>query len=236
MKMYSRLLSFSGMIFLVTGTTLCAADRSAQDILNDAHKQIGSMDKYAFDAAVTDNDVDGSVIRHDIAVKVDRPGKLRVDTKGNLKTRSSYLNDGVYTMMDNGFGYYASVKTPKTIDAALDAIFKKYGIRAPLAQLVYSDMHKRVKFSNSKKFGKVMVGGVECDYIAVSDSEVEAHLWIASGDKPLLKAYKIFYKKEKNRPSTSATVTWVENPTIVESDFVFVAPKDAQPISVLNAE
>ena len=239
MKLHNKFLCSAGIVFLLGGLSLFAAEQSATEVLNKAYEYVGSMDKYAFNAVVLDDDVEDGVIhrqkfRHDVSVKVDRPDKLRVDVKGDIKDRSSYLNDGVFTMIDHGYGYYATIKTPKTIDGALDAIFDRFGIKAPLAQLVYSDMDKRFKFSKSKNFGTMMVGGTECDYVAFSDPTAEVHLWIAAGDKPLLKAYRIFDKTEKDRPSLSTSVTWVENPEISDNDFIFAAPKDAIEISVLS--
>jgi hypothetical protein len=62
------------------------------------------LDNYAFDAIVTEDDTSGKV-KQNVSVEVDRPGKLRVDTKGDIKNRTVYLNDGVFTMIDHGFGY-----------------------------------------------------------------------------------------------------------------------------------
>lgn len=240
MKLRNKLLYTSGVLFLFAGTSsLLAAEQSATDVLNKTYKYVGSMDKYAFNAVVLDDDVENGVVvrqkyRHDVSVKVDRPGKLRIDVKGSIKDRSSYLNDGVFSMIDHGFKFYGTVKTPKTIDAALDSIFDSYSIKAPLMQLIYSDMHKRFNFSNSKNFGTMTVGGTECNYVAFSDDKAEVHIWIATGEKPLVKAYRIFDKTEKDLPGISTSITWVENPNISDNDFIFTAPKDATKISVLS--
>lgn len=97
------------------------------------------MDKYAFDAVVVENEIaeDGTVnkYRHDVSAKIHRPGKFRIDTKDEIKDRSNYLNNGVYTMMDHGFGYYGQVKASETIDGTLDYIFEEYGIRSPFGTI-----------------------------------------------------------------------------------------------------
>jgi hypothetical protein len=240
MKIHKKFLSTVGFIFLLGGASLFASEQSAVDILNKAYQYVGSMDKYAFNAVVIDDDVeDGKIIkqkyRHDVSVKVDRPGKLRVDTKGDIRNRSNYLNDGMFTMMDHTFGYYAQLQTPKTIDGTLDLIFEIYGIRAPLAQIVYSDMNKRFKFKKSKNFGTMMVNGTECNYVAFSDDTAEVHIWIETGDKPLLKAYTIFDKTIEGYPALSTSITWQETPNISDNDFIFSAPKDAVEISVISA-
>ena len=226
-------------ITAIAATSLFAADKSARDILNNAYQYVGSMDKYAFSAVVIDDEMqDGKTTkkyRHTVSVKVDRPGKLRVDTTGTVKNRSAYLNDGSYTMMDHGQNYYGQIKTPKTIDATLDVLFEKFGIRAPLAQLIYSGMDKRVKFRTSKYFGTKDVAGVECDYVAFKNATREIHVWIATGDKPLVKSFSIIDTSADSASRINASVTWNTNANISDSDFVFAAPKGSSEITVNRA-
>jgi hypothetical protein len=240
MKLYNKFLCTTGVVFLLGGTSLFAEDRSAQEILHEANQYVGSMDKYAFDAVVFHDGVEnGEIIKqkykHEVSVKVDRPGKLRIDVKGNSRNRTNYLNNGTYTMMDHTTDYYGQLKTPDTIEGTLDAIFNKYGIKAPLAQLIYKDMDKRFKFAKSKNFGTVMVSGKECHYIAFSDKNAEVHLWITTGDTPLVKSYSIFDKTVEDRPTNSASITWQTDPKITDNDFIFAAPKTATNISVISA-
>jgi hypothetical protein len=239
MNLHKRLLCTVGVALLLSSTTLLAANKTARNILNKAYQTIGSMDKYAFEAIVVDNEeYDTPKVksyRQTVKVKVDRPGKLRVDTKGDIKNRSNYLNDGLFTMYDHDYKYYAQLKTPKNIDSALDALFEKFGIKAPLAQLIYKNMDKRVKFKRSKYFGKVIVSGVECDYIAFKNSTREIHLWITREDKPLIKAYSIIDTDKNVKSRSNTTIIWDKNTNIKDSDFVFKAPKGSSKISVIKA-
>ena len=236
MKLHKRILCATGIALLLSGTNLFAAEKSAVDIVNKAYQHIGSMDKYAFDAIVLDEEVkDGAVVktyRQDVSVKVDRPSKLRVDTKGDTKNRSSYINEGLFTMIDHGHGYYGQLETPKTIDGALDLIFEKYGIRAPLASLIYSDMGKRVKFKRSKYFGTVDVAGVECDYVAFRGRVREVHVWITTGETPQIINYSIIDTTVEGNPRMNTSISWNTNPKISDSDFIFKAPKGVTKISV----
>jgi hypothetical protein len=239
MKLYKKLLCATGIVLLLGGTSLFADELSPKDIMKKAFHYIGTMDKYAFDAVVVDNESeeDGTVIqyRHDVSVKIDRPGKFRIDTKDDVKDRSNYLNDGVYTMMDHGFGYYGQIKAAKTIDGTLDYIFEEYGIRSPLAQLIYSDMHKRSKFKTSKNFGIVNVDGAECHYVAFSNGARDVHIWVATGDKPLVKAYSIIDKTDEGVLRINTTLYWKNSSTVSDKDFVFTAPKGATKITVNSA-
>jgi len=233
MKLHKQLLLLAGVGLLLGSTALMAAEKSARSVLDNAYKYIGSMDRYAFDAVVSDTDPkDGKTYRHNISVKVDRPDKLRVDTKGDIKNRSVYINDGLFTVMDHRFNYYGQLKVPKTINGALDYIFERYGITAPLASLIYSDMRKRAKFSKGKYFGTVDVAGTECDYVAFRNKAGEVHIWIATGDKPLVKAYSIIDTHVEGKPRKNTSVSWHLDPNFSESDFVFTAPKGASKVSV----
>lgn len=239
MKLYKKLLCATGVTLFIGSTSLFAEEQSPRDILNKAYAYLGSMDKYAFDAVVIDNEraEDGTInkYRHDVSVKIDRPGKFRVDTKDDTRDRSNILNNGVFTMMDHMFNYYGQLKTPKTIDGTLDYVFENYGIKAPLAQLMYSDMYKRVKFIKSKNFGTMMVDGTECDYIAFSNELREVHVWIATGDKPLVKSYSIIDKFDEDDYRINTSLYWNTNAKISDSDFIFTAPKGATKISVDSA-
>jgi len=134
-------------------------------------------------------------------------------------------------MIDHSFGYYGQLKTPKTIDGTLDFIFEKFGIRTPLATLMYSDMDKRLKFKTKKYFGVVDVAGVACDYVAFKTGTKEIHIWITTGDTPLVKTFSII-----NGPTRiNATLTWDTNPKLSDGDFVFTAPKGATKISINSA-
>jgi len=234
MKLHKKALCIVGLGLLLGSTSLLASEKSAKEIVTHAYAYIGNMDQYAFNAVVTDNDVvDGEIkkYRHDVSVKIDRPGDLRVDTKGDVKNRSITMHDGLFTMYDIGFGYYGQLETPKTIDGTLDFLFDKYGIKAPLTTLMYSDMNKRLKFNHGKYFGTMDVSGVECDYVAFRVNEKVIHIWIETGDKPLVKTYSII--DDDNRIDT--TLTWNANPKISENDFLFTAPKNATKISITSA-
>ena len=236
MKLYKQILSVTTASMLLIGTGLSAEEQSPKDVIKNAFTYLHGIDTYAFKAVVIDTELaeDGSTqtYRFDTSVKVDRPGKLQIDVKGPSKDRSNYLNNGVYTMMDHQFNYYGQIKTDKGIDGTLDYIFDEYGIRSPLAQLLYSEMNKRLKYTKSKNFGKVMVDGTECDYVAFSDGVRDVHIWVETGDKPLIKAYSIVDKMSEDDYRINTSLVWNLDAKISESDFIFKAPKGAEKISV----
>lgn len=233
MKLHKKVLCVVGLGLLLTGTNLVAADKSARDIINNAYQYLGSMDKYAFSAVVSVNGGEISkTYKQNIDAKVSRPNMLRVDTNGDIKNRSIYLNNGIYTMMDHNAGFYGQIKTPESINGAIDFIFTEFGIKSPMSVLFYSDMDKRMKLKNGKYFGTMDVAGVECDYVAFRNNTREIHAWIATGAIPLVKTYSII-EQDNTRMNTS--LTWATNANISDSNFVFKAPKNASKITVNSA-
>ena len=238
MKLHQKIFCAAGVALLFGGTTLSAADPTAKEIMNKSFQYLGSLNKYAFHAVVADyarGENDTKDYKQNVSVKMDRPDRLRVDVKADDKDRSIYINRGLFTMIDHGVDYYGQLKTPKTIDGTLDFIFDKYGIKAPLASLIYSDMHKRAKFKSSKYYGTMDVGGTKCHYVAFKDSDKEVHIWIETGDKPLVKTYAVIDTIQADRPRTDTTIKWTKNLKISDSNFVFKAPKKAMKLPIQSA-
>lgn len=225
---------------MVIGSSVYAEENSAREIISKSYHYMGTLDQYAFDATLGEDLLDEhnqwKTYKQRVKVKVDRPDKLRVDIKSEGKDRTSYLNNGVFTMVDHTFQYYGQIKTPKEIDKALDYIFDKYGINAPLAALVYKDMQKRIHFTKSKYFGTKEVGGVLCDYVAFRNSQKELHLWIKHGDEPLVRSFTLIDRTIKEKPRTTAFIEWNTNPDFQSDTFTFVPTKGLMKISVESAK
>ena len=239
MKLYNKLLCTSGALVLLATTSLLATDKSAMGILKNAYAYTGAMDKYAFDAIIIDEEADkGEIVnihKHTVNVKVDRPGNLRADVKGEFRDRTNYIHNGKYTMVDHDFGYYGEIKASDTIDKTLDYVLKSFGINAPLSALIFSDMSKRMQVKSGKYFGTMDVAGVECDYVAFKDKNREVHAWIKTGDKPLVKAYSIIDTKTKGHPRMNTSLVWHTDAKIVENDFAFTPTNSVMKISVESA-
>ena len=231
MKSPEKFLLATGLGLLLSNSTLLADTMSPKDIAKKVYDALDNRTKYAFNAIIVNHSDEGKNT-HNVSVKVNRPNQLRVDVKGDIRNRSNYLNDGLYTVYDHNKNYYLHIDTPKKIDDTLDALFDTFEIKSPLAQLVYSGMGKRMKSANSKNFGIVDLQGVECHYIAFSDKTKEVHIWVSTGDTPLVKHYRIVDKTSKNNAYKSTTIYWKNDNTISPSDFVFTAPKNAEEVFI----
>ena len=227
MKLPQNFLFATGLGLLLSTSTLLADTMTPQEIAKKAYSALDSRQSYAFDAIIVNNADDGTN-KHQVSVKVNRPNQLRIDVKGDIRNRSNYLNNGTYTIYDHDKNMYVHLKTPKSIEKTLDTLFDTLKVKAPLAQLIYTNMGDRVKFDRSKDFGIVDLAGEECHYIAFSDKTKEVHVWVTTGDTPLVKHYRIVDKTSKNNAYKSTTIHWKKASSITASDFVFTAPKNAK--------
>ena len=231
-----KILGISSIVIVATGSSLYAAQSQASEIMHKAYKYLGSMDRYSFNAIVSDDlSATGAMARlhkEQFTVKVDRPGKFRIDITSDKRHRSNYLNDGMFTIYDYGTGYYGQIKTAAGIDKSMDILDEKYGIRFMLAALVYGDMNKRTKASGGKYFGQVDVDGTICDYIAFNIGESIIHLWVQTGEEPLIKSYRLIETTSKDTLQSGGSIYWNTNAKPGQVEFTFTVPKGAERISI----
>ena len=66
---------------------------STKEIAKKAYDALDSRQSYAFIAAIVNHSDDGKN-KHQVSVKVNRPGQFRIDVSGDIRNRSNYLNNG----------------------------------------------------------------------------------------------------------------------------------------------
>lgn len=231
MKSPQKLIYAAALGLLLGTATLLAEEMSAEEIAKKAYAALDKQQSYAFNAAILNHSDEGENT-HQVAVKVNRPDQFRVDVTGDIRNRSNYLNNGIYTVYDHDKNMYLHLKTPKDINKALDDLYDRFEIASPLAQLLYTDMGDRIKFDSSKNFGIVDLNGVECHYLAFSTKANEVHVWVTTGETPKIINYMIKDKTSKNNAYKATTIYWKSASTITPSDFVFAKPKNATEVFI----
>ena len=231
MKSPQKLIYAAGMGLLLSTATLLAEDMSAKEIAKKVYATLDSHQNYAFNAAIINHSDDGQN-KHQVAVKVNRPGQFRIDVSGDIRNRSNYLNNGQYTVYDHDKNMYLHLKTPKDLNEALDDLFDRFEIKTPLAQLLYNHMGDRIKFDTSKNFGIVDLKGTECHYLAFSDKYKEVHVWVTTEEAPVIKHYIVKDKTSSNNAYKETTIYWKNAKTISPSNFVFAVPKNATEVFI----
>lgn len=231
MRSPQKFLFAASLGLLLSTSALLADTMSPKDIAKKVYTALDNQKSYAFDAIIVNHSDEGKN-KHTVSVKVNRPNQLRVDVKGDIRNRSNYMNNGLLTIYDHDKDYYVQIDTPKSTDDTLDAIFDTFEIKMPLAQLVYTKMGERIKFDRSKNFGIVDLEGTECHYIAFSDKTKEVHVWVTTGETPLVKHYIVVDKTSKNNAYKSTTIYWKNSNTVSPSDFIVSVPKSAEEVFI----
>ena len=246
MGLTKRFLYISVLILLSSTMVLSAAEKSERvktvypvpsAILVDAYRYLGSLDHFSFDAITTNDDIFRDIMlqefTHRVHVDLQRPGKLQIHISGDLKNRSIYMLNDSFTIIDHDLNFYGELQTPKTIDSALDHLFEKYEIKAPLANLLYTDLDKRIApKEKGHYFGTTHVDGKTCHYIGFVNDQRELQVWIEKGKTPLIRKFSIIDKSGEIDLRSTTLLRWDIKPYFKRKHFIFKAPKNAEKISV----
>ncbi len=105
-----------------------------------------------------------------VTASVRRPDRLRVEPQGDLEDRQLFLDGDTATLVHLGQSQYSTLSVPTGIDAALDHLVQTYGLRAPLADLIYADAYDRLMDGNLAGFylGLAEVHGHLCHHLPAS--------------------------------------------------------------------
>jgi len=247
MGLTKRFLTIPMLLLLSSTIILSATEQSKQiktvhpvasAILMDAYRYLGSLDYFSFDAITTNDDIYHDVMlqefTHRVHVDMIRPDKLQIHVSGDLKNRSIYMLNNSFTVIDHDLNFYGELQTPKTIDKTLDYLFEEFDIKAPLANLLYTDLDKRIApKKNGYYFGMTRVDGKICHHIGFVNDQREFQVWIEKGKTPLVRKFSFIDKSEKFDLRSTTLLRWDIKPYFKRKHFLFKAPKDAEKISVL---
>jgi hypothetical protein len=210
----------------------------ASDILMNSYRFIDSLKHFEIEAdSISDDLYRNRVVTqwsHKIDIEVQRPSKLYVDISGDVKNQEIYLNSSTFTIYSKKYNMYGELKAKDSIDDTLDMLFDNYDIKAPLANLLYSDIEKRLKpKSKGYYFGLVKLDGVLCDYIGFSNRYREFQVWIEHTKTPLIRKFIIIDKTTKYRLRSQSVIKWNLNPFSFFDSFKFTPPSKSIKIDIL---
>ena len=196
-----------------------------------------SQQEFSFSAEVTEEQVypNGQTISltRIVEVAVKRPDKLYARIVGDGRDRVFVYDGKTVTVADLDRDVYATVETPPTIDATLDMLATKYGLAAPLSDLLHSDpcavMLEDVRTGDF--VGRHLAAGKVTDHLAFSQKEADWQIWVEDGPKPLPRKFVLNDKEVMGWPQFAATFTaWNLNPHLSAKLFVFTPEPDARRI------
>ena len=248
MKQIIQLCIAAVVLVLSTVTVSASSDMKAPElmvqktpepsgILMNSYRYMGKLKRFSIDAITTNEDMyaDKMLVTytHHIHMDVMRPNLLHIELNGDIKNRSYYINDGHFTVYDKNTNYYGTLDVPKKIDHALDHLFEKFNIKTSLANILYTDLDKRIPpKTKGYYFGISDVKDTPCHHIGFVTPTQEFQVWIATGEQPVIRRFTVIDKTETVRPRSSTVLKWDLDPDFKPESFVFEKPKGAAKINI----
>jgi hypothetical protein len=111
----------------------------------------------------------------------------------------------------------------------LNAVRAKYGIVFPVADFIQmtGDENLLQEVTKVGYLGTSKIDGVECDHLAVRQTEVDWQVWIEKDETPLPRKLVITTKTQPAQTQFMTKLRWDLSPTIDDNLFSFTAPPDA---------
>jgi len=167
----------------------------------------------------------------DLAVR--RPGQAYVLLQGDVPPLRYWLGDGQLAMMDLTRWTYAVAPVPADLDAAIDVVWQRYGLKLPLADFISGSPYENLTRAVQTGFyvGLHDVQGVSCHHLAFQQEDIDWQIWIDDGLLPLPRKMLIVYKNEPGAPRYTAHFSeWDLAPDLGDTIFDFEPPDGAERI------
>lgn len=212
-----------------------APEAKAPDIAAEASGPLGAMCEYlktrpafTFTADVETDEVypNGQTLQvsRTVSTAVKRPDKAFSRVVGDDRDRVFVYDGKTVTIADLDRGVYAVTDAPPTLDATIDMLEDKYGLHAPLGDLVQSDpctvLLEHVRTGDYA--GRHTAAGKTCDHLAFTQKAADWQLWVEQGKEPLPRKFVIIDKDIMGWPQYEATFRdWDVNPRLKPELFTF---------------
>jgi hypothetical protein len=157
-------------------------------------------------------------------VTINRPDKIRSERAGGFADVETTFDGKTLTVLGKNLNVYAQQDIPGTIDNLIDVWRTKYHRHLPAANLLLSNSYDALMQDviDVKDLGSGVIGGVECDYVALRKKEVDWQIWIAQGNRPYPCRYSIATKDIAGQPQYVVQIgDWKTGNEVGATDFSF---------------
>ncbi|SFV89807.1 hypothetical protein MNB_SV-4-990 [hydrothermal vent metagenome] len=203
----------------------------------NSYRYMGQLQSFSIDAVTTSDNIYAQKMivtyTHHVHIDLKRPNCLYVETSGDLKEKLYYLNNGYLTIYDRLTHYYGELKIPKSIDKALDFLFEKYDVKSLLANILYTDLDRRIPpKEKGYYFGVSEVDGIACDHLGFVTQNYDYQVWIERRKHPLIRKFIIIDTTHPLLPRSSTLLRWHLDRKPADACFFFEKPSDAVKIDI----
>jgi len=115
-----------------------------------------------------------------------RPDKLRVIVPGDGPPSEFYFDGKTIAVFQPYTDLVATLDAPGSLDAALEAIYKKAGLYFPFVDFIVADPYDTLTKGLTSAFvigTSEIVGGTKTDIVSLSNRDTHLQMWIGTEDK-----------------------------------------------------
>ena len=213
----------------------------ADKILNNVQTFMSTQKSVEIEADVTEEEVYGDAHKLQfggtLKILIKRPTQLSVTNHSDYKNTRAYLNNGIFTLLDEDVNVYAQAPAPGTFGEALASIYAKTGAVPDGAELFSGRAYELLvgKASKVVYIGKSNVNGNSCHHIAGILPDMDWQLWVRAEGDPVLCKYVVTDRAAPMAPQFTMTFTqWKSNADLSDKQFEFQPPADAEAIEIIN--
>ena len=200
-----------GLIAGIASAGLLASAAAADEAT--AREIVGKMAAYlaSQQSLSVDFDLDLQVIttdgqKLDIAssgsVAIERPGKFHAKRRGGFSDVEVSFDGKTFTVLNRDSKLFAREDMPGSIEDMMMTMRDKYQRPLPAADLLSADVGAVLlaDVTDVKDLGSGVIGGEECDHIALRAPEVDYQIWIAQGEQPYPCRFSVTNKNVAGSP------------------------------------
>jgi len=170
-----------------------------------------------------------------VNVAVRRPDKLAATVEGDQESLRYVFNGKQLGIVNAREKCFALQDMPGNLDQMFDALALKYGITAPLSDLLFSDPYKAMteRVRSGEYLGVHDVLGTKCHHLAFRQDGIDWQIWIEDSDKPLPRKVVITHKELPGYPQFMALLgKWNLDAQIPDEAFAFSPPQDSKRVDL----
>lgn len=169
------------------------------------------------------------------AVALNRPDNLRASRSGGYVQHEVFYDGKTLTIFDQVANIYAQVPAPATIDELLNTLVHEKGLPLPASDLLQTGSYDLLMDGvvNVKDLGSGVINGVECDYFAFRDEDIDWQIWIAQGKEPYPCRFVVNSTQIAGAPQYSMQISnWRSGKADAKLNFNFNNSTDAELVDV----
>jgi hypothetical protein len=228
-----------GVVGTGTGDVARADEGEARNLLKAMSDYMAGETTISFnydsDLEVVTSDLQKLKFASSGTVSLSRPDKIRVTRTGGFADVEMVFDGKQLTVLGKNLNRYAQVDAGGTIDQLVDHLRIDLGVEAPGADLLLSNVYDQLMEAvvDVKDLGSGVIGGVECNHLALRTTSVDWEIWIAMGDRPYPCRYVVTSKLVAQAPEYRLQISdWTTGSEVAADDFSFSNPGGATKVDL----